>query len=75
MNPSDLFWTVAGLILIVIEFVWDHRGVVAVVLVLITLVDIARSVGAAATALWEIDRVLDGERRARDRPESDRYLG
>ncbi len=56
-----------------IEFLWEHRGVVAVLLVLMALGDIGLNVGSAADALWQIHRLLDGERRAREKIESGPY--
>ena len=68
---SDFLWMLFGIVVVVLGFLWDHRGVVAVVLVLMALGDIAYNIGSAAEALWQIHRLLDGERRARDKLEND----
>ncbi len=67
MNLGDLFLAVIGIVFIVIEFLWEHRGVVAVLLALMALVNIGSGVGSAAEALWQIHGLLDGERRAREK--------
>lgn len=73
MNLGDLFLAVLGVAFAVIEFLWEHRGVVAVLLVLMSLGYIGNEVGSAAEALWKIHGLLDAERRAREKLDTGPY--
>lgn len=73
MGGSDFLLMLLGVVLLVLGFLWEHRGVVAVVLVLMALGDIALNVGSAAEALSQIHRLLDSERRGREKQDSEFY--
>jgi hypothetical protein len=71
MSGGDDLTILYGFALVVLDFLLENRGGVAVVVGLILLGGTMNNCASAAEALWRIHGLLDEERQAREKPDDE----